>query len=52
MSNNATSDYLVLSRGLWDKDARQEEIDASIVKFYEWYALNYEPIHQPANSDQ
>jgi hypothetical protein len=35
-----TSDYLVLSRGLWDKDARKEDIEASIAKFYEWYERN------------
>jgi hypothetical protein len=39
-SPSQNSDYLVLSRGLWDKDARKEDIEASIAKFYEWYERN------------
>jgi hypothetical protein len=35
-----SSDYLVLSRGRWDKDASKEDIEAAIQKFYEWYARN------------
>jgi len=31
------SEYLVLSRGQWDKDASKEDIEAAIHKFYEWY---------------
>jgi hypothetical protein len=34
------SDYMVLSRGLWDKDARKDDIEASIEVFYEWYERN------------
>lgn len=37
-----SSDYLVLSRGQWDKDAAKEDIEAAIQKFYEWYARNVE----------
>ena len=33
-------DYLVLSRGQWDKDASKAEIEAAIAKFYEWYERN------------
>jgi hypothetical protein len=32
------SEYLVLSRGQWDKDASQEHIEAAIHKFYDWLA--------------
>jgi hypothetical protein len=34
------SDYLVLSRGRWDKEAPQADIEASIEKFYAWYDRN------------
>ena len=34
------SEYLVLSRGQWNKDAAKEEIEAAITKFYEWYEQN------------
>jgi hypothetical protein len=34
------SEYLVLSRGQWDKDASKEAIESAIQKFYEWYAQN------------
>ncbi len=40
MSKNATSEYLVLSRGQWDKDTSKADIDAAIAKFYEWYEGN------------
>ena len=36
------SDYLVLSRGQWDKDASKEDIESAIQKFYDWYARNLE----------
>lgn len=36
------SDFLLLSRGQWDKDAAQEDIEASIAKFYDWYSSNLE----------
>lgn len=32
-----SSDYLILSRGQWDKDAPREEIQAAIDQFYVWY---------------
>jgi hypothetical protein len=35
-----TSEYLVLSRGQWDKEASKEEIEAAIHKFYDWLARN------------
>ena len=38
--NEASSEYLVLSRGQWDKDASKEEIEAAIVKFYDWLEGN------------
>lgn len=31
------SDYLILSRGQWDKGAPREEIQAVIDRFYAWY---------------
>lgn len=31
------SEYLVLSRGQWDKGASKEDIESAIQKFYEWY---------------
>jgi hypothetical protein len=34
------SEYLVLSRGQWDKAASKEDIEAAIQKFYDWYARN------------
>jgi hypothetical protein len=34
------SEYLVLSRGQWDKDASKEDIEAAIQKFYDWLARN------------
>jgi hypothetical protein len=38
--SEATSEYLVLSRGQWDKDASKEDIEAAIGKFYDWYERN------------
>src|SRR5688572_12294522 len=35
-----TSDYLVLSRGQWDKEASKEDIEAAIHKFYDWITRN------------
>jgi hypothetical protein len=37
---NEPSEYLVLSRGQWDKDARKEDIEIAIGKFYEWLERN------------
>ena len=31
------SEYLVLSRGQWDKNASKEDIESAIQKFYDWY---------------
>jgi hypothetical protein len=31
------SDYLILSRGQWDKDASRDEIQGAIDRFYAWY---------------
>jgi len=36
------SEYLVLSRGQWDKDASKEDIEAAIQRFYDWLAQNIE----------
>lgn len=36
MNDNAPSEYLVLSRGQWDKDASPEDIQAAIDEFYAW----------------
>jgi hypothetical protein len=35
-----SSEYLVLSRGQWDKEASKEDIEAAIHKFYDWLARN------------
>ena len=34
---NPSSDYLILSRGQWDKDASRDEIQVAIDQFYAWY---------------
>ncbi len=34
------SDYLVLSRGQWDKDASKKDIESAIRRFYGWLARN------------
>jgi hypothetical protein len=34
---NPLSEYLVISRGRWDKDIWREEIQKAIDKFYVWY---------------
>jgi hypothetical protein len=34
------SEYLVLSRGQWDKGASKENIEAAIQKFYDWLMQN------------
>ena len=38
--NEPSSEYLVLSRGQWDKGASKEDIEAAIHKFYNWLARN------------
>ena len=35
--NTALSEYLVLSRGQWDRDLSREEIQDAIDRFYGWY---------------
>ena len=42
MSQPPLSEYLVLSRGQWDKNASKADIEAAIGKFYEWYLRNLE----------
>ena len=39
-ANEPLHDYLVLSRGQWDRYAARPEIEAAIAKFYEWYERN------------
>jgi hypothetical protein len=34
------AEFLVISRGQWDKDASKENIEAAIEKFYVWLARN------------
>lgn len=34
---NPLSEYLILSRGQWDKDASREDIQHAIDRFYAWY---------------
>jgi hypothetical protein len=38
----SSSEYLVLSRGQWDKTASKDDIEAAIAKFYDWYSRNVE----------
>jgi len=33
----APSEYLVISRGQWDRDASQEKIQSAIDEFYVWH---------------
>lgn len=40
MNTPAESEYLLLSRGQWDKAASPTEIEAAIGRFYEWYSRN------------
>ena len=44
------SEYLVLSRGQWDKNASKEDIESAIKKFYDWYARNLEASRMKAGS--
>jgi hypothetical protein len=37
---SSLSEYLVLSRGQWDKGASKEDIEATIHKFYDWLTRN------------
>jgi hypothetical protein len=43
-------EYLVLSRGQWDKNASKEDIEAAIHQFYDWYARNLEAGRMKAGS--
>jgi hypothetical protein len=36
------SEYLVLSRGRWDRNASKEDIESAIHRFYEWLTRNVE----------
>ena len=36
------SEYLVLSRGQWDKGASKEDIESAIKRFYDWLGRNVE----------
>jgi len=38
--NPPPSEYLVLSRGQWDKNASKQNIESAIQRFYEWLARN------------
>ena len=40
MSTPTTFEYLLLSRGQWDKSSTKEDIEASIGRFYAWYEAN------------
>jgi len=42
MSTPATSDFLLLSRGQWDKNSDKADIEAAIARFYDWYEANLE----------
>jgi hypothetical protein len=42
MSTPATSDFLLLSRGQWDKNSDKADIEAAIARFYNWYEANLE----------
>ena len=44
------SQYLVLSRGQWDKDASKEDIESAIQKFYDWYERNLKAGRMKAGS--
>jgi hypothetical protein len=38
--SESSSEFLVISRGQWDKDASKEDIETAIHKFYNWLARN------------
>ena len=40
--SSAKKQYLVISRGKWDEDARKEDVQQAIDRFYEWYERNHE----------
>ena len=47
---NKQSEYLVLSRGQWDKNASKEDIESAIQKFYDWYERNLKEGRMKAGS--
>lgn len=40
MNPPPSSDYLLLSRGQWDKASSKADIEAAIDQFYDWYEAN------------
>ncbi len=40
MNADTKSDYLLISRGQWDKDASKSSIESAIEQFYIWYETN------------
>ncbi|MCB1278426.1 YciI family protein [Prosthecobacter sp.] len=40
MNTPASSEYLLLSRGQWDKASSKADIEAAIDQFYTWYEAN------------
>jgi len=40
MNAPASSEYLLLSRGQWDKASSKADIEAAIERFYTWYEAN------------
>jgi len=40
MNPPATADFLLLSRGQWDKASSEADIEGSIDRFYAWYERN------------
>lgn len=40
MNTPASSDFLLLSRGQWDKASAKADIEAAIDQFYVWYEAN------------
>lgn len=40
MNSPASSDFLLLSRGQWDKASSKADIEAAIHQFYSWYDGN------------
>lgn len=40
MNTPASSEYLLLSRGQWDKASSKADIEVAIDKFYAWYEAN------------
>jgi hypothetical protein len=40
MNSPASSDFLLLSRGQWDKASSKAAIEAAIDQFYAWYEAN------------